>query len=326
VPTLLAPATGPVLGGAIVDGLSWRWIFYVNVPVGVAALAFGAAFLPQHREHAAGRFDLPGFVLAAVGFPLVMYAFNAGPGDGWAAPGILAAIVAGLVLLTAFALVEVRTPEPMLDVRILANPLFRAASLQTVAASAGFIGVLFLVPLFLQNGLGFSALHSGLSTFPEALGGMVGIQISSRLYRRVGPRRLMVGGLVSAAVPISLMATLGAGDVGWAMPVLMFGTGMFFGFSMAPAQTAALAGISVAQTGRATTLFNVQRQVGQAIGVAVLATVLAAARPVPPDLGGYHLAFGVAAAAMLAGAMIASRVRDADAAATMARPAVNLVG
>jgi EmrB/QacA subfamily drug resistance transporter len=321
VPTLLAPATGPVLGGAIVDGLSWRWIFYVNVPVGVAALAFGAAFLPRHREYAAGRFDLPGFALAALGFPLVMYAFNAGPGDGWAAPGILAAIVAGLVLLTAFTLVEVRTPEPMLDLRILANRLFRAASLQTVAGSAGFIGVLFLVPLFLQNGLGFSALHSGLSTFPEALGGMTGIQISSRLYRRVGPRRLMVGGLLAAAVPISLMASLGPADVDWAMPVLMFGTGMFFGFSMAPAQTAALAAISMAQTGRATTLFNVQRQVGQAIGVAVLATVLAAARPVPPDLGGYHLAFGVAAVAMLVGAMIASRVRDADAAVTMAGPA-----
>ena len=128
------------------------------------------------------------FLAVALGFPLVMYAFNAGPDDGWAAPGILAAIAAGLVLLAAFTLVEVRTPEPMLDLRILANPLFRAANLQTVAGSAGFIGILFLVPLFLQNGLGFSALHSGLSTFPEALGGMAGIQISSRLYRRVGFR------------------------------------------------------------------------------------------------------------------------------------------
>ena len=146
---------------------------------------------------------------------------------------------------------------------------------------------------------------------------MAGIQISSRLYRRVGPRRLMVGGLLAAAVPVTLMGTLGLGDVGWAMPVLMFGTGMSFGFSMAPAQTAALAAISMAQTGRATTLFNVQRQAGSAVGVAVLATVLAATRPVPPDLGGYHLAFVVAAAAMAVGAVIASAVRDADAAATM---------
>src|ERR1017187_244044 len=333
VPTLLAPATGPVLGGVIVDGLSWRWIFYLNVPVGVAALVFGAAFLPPHRQHAAGRFDLPGFLLAGAGFPLVMYALNAGPGDGWAAPAIVTAFVAGIALLTAFTLVEVRAAEPMLDLRILGNRLFRAANLQSAAGSAGFMGTLFLVPLFLQNGLGFSALHSGLATFPEALGGMAGIQISSRLYRRGGargrrgggaraagrgrPRRLMVGGLLAAAVPVTLMGTLGLGDVGWAMPVLMFGTGMSFGFSMAPAQTVALAAISMAQTGRAATLFNVQRQAGSAVGVAVLATVLAATRPVPPDLGGYRLAFVVAAAAMAVGAVLASAVRDADAAATM---------
>jgi EmrB/QacA subfamily drug resistance transporter len=316
-PTLLAPALGPVLGGVIVDGLSWRWIFYVNLPVGLAGLAFGAAFLPQHREHAAGRFDLPGFLLVGTGFPLVMYALNAGPGDGWAAPPILAAIGAGLALLAAFARVELRTAAPILGLRILGNRLYRAASLQAAAGSAGFMGVLVLVPLFLQNGLGYSPLHSGLSTFPEAIGGMAGIQITSRLYGRVGPRRLMMAGLLAAAVPVVLMGTLGPAGARWAMPVLMFVTGMSFGFSMGPAQTAALATISEQQTGRATTLFNVQRQAGQALGVAVLATVLAAARPVPADLDGYHLAFGVAALAMVGGAMIASRVRDADAAATM---------
>ena len=321
VPSLLAPATGPVLGGLIVDGLSWRWIFYINLPVGAAALVFGAVFLPPHREHAAGRFDLPGFALAAVGFPLVMYALNAGPGDGWAAPGILAAILAGLALLAVFTLAELRTAEPMLQLRILGNKLYRAASLQAAAGSSGFIGILFAVPLFLQNGLGYSPLHSGLLTFPEALGGMTGIQASSRLYRRVGPRRLMVSGLLAAAVPVTLMSTLGPADAGWAMPALMFATGMSFGFSFAPAQTAALATISAEQTGQATTLFNVQRQVGQALGVAVLATVLAAVRAVPPDLAGYHLAFLAAAVTMAAGALIASRVRDADAAPTMSAPA-----
>ena len=188
VPALLAPALGPVLGGVIVDALSWRWIFYLNVPVGAAALTFGAAFLPQHREHAAGRFDLPGLVLVGVGFPLVMYAFNAGPSQGWASPGILAAIVAGLALLAAFTRVELRTAEPLLHLRILGNRMFRTASLQAAVGSAGFIGTFFLVPLFLQNGLGYSALHSGLSTFPEAVGGMIGIQTASRLYARTGPR------------------------------------------------------------------------------------------------------------------------------------------
>jgi MFS-type transporter involved in bile tolerance (Atg22 family) len=110
------------------------------------------------------------------------------------------------------------------------------------------------------------------------------------------------------------MSTLGPGDASWAMPGLMFVTGMLFGFSAGPAQTASLATISMAQTGQAMTLFNVQRQAGQAIGVAVLA----ATRPVPLDLAGYHLAFAVAAVAMVCGSVIASRVRDADAAATMA--------
>jgi EmrB/QacA subfamily drug resistance transporter len=320
VPTLLAPALGPVLGGVIVDGLSWRWIFYINVPIGAAALAFGAAFLPRHREHPAGRFDLPGFVLAAVGFPAVMYALNAAPVDGWAAPGILVPVLAGLALLAAFVRTELRAAEPMLALRLLGNRLFRPASLQTAAGGAGFIGTLFLVPLFLQNGLGYSALHSGLSTFPEALGGIAGIQISSRLYRRVGPRRLMMAGLLAAAVPIALMGTLGPADAGWAMPTLMFCTGFSFGFAMATAQTAALATISMAQTGMATTLFNVQRQAGNAVGVAVLATVLAATRPVPLDLDGYHLAFCVAALAMVGGGLIASRIRDADAAPSRPAP------
>jgi predicted MFS family arabinose efflux permease len=288
------------------------------VPAGAAALAFGTAFLPPHREHAAGRFDLPGLVLVGAGFPLVMYALNGGAAAGWASPGILAAIVAGVVLLAGFTRVELRTAEPLLQLRILGNRMFRTASLQMAVGSGGCTGTLFLVPVFLQNGLGYSALHSGLSTFPEAVGGMIGIQTASRLYPRTGPRRLMAAGLLAAAVPITAMSTLGPGNASWAMPGLMFVTGLLFGFSAGPAQTASLATISMAQTGQAMTLFNVQRQAGQAMGVAVLATVLAATRPVPRDLLGYHLAFVVAAIAMACGSVIASRVRDADAAAMMA--------
>jgi hypothetical protein len=124
VPALLAPALGPVLGGVIVDGLSWRWIFYVNVPAGVA--------------------------------------LNGGAAAGWVSPGIQAAIAAGVILLAVFARVELRTAEPLLQLRILANRMFRTASLQMAVGSGGFTGTLFLVPAFLQNGLGYSALHSGM--------------------------------------------------------------------------------------------------------------------------------------------------------------------
>jgi len=318
VPTLLAPALGPVVGGLLVDGLSWRWIFYINVPVGVAALVFGALFLPRGSEHPAGRFDLPGFLLAGTGFPLLLYALSTGASAGWAAPHVLIAIILSIILLIVFVMVELRVAEPMLRLRIYADRLFRTTNLQLMFAGAGFIGTLFLVPLFLQSGLGFTAVHSGLSTFPEAIGGMTGVQVTTRLYKRVGPRRLMVAGMCGTVVTIGGMAFAGPGNAAWLIPVLMFFTGCSFGFAMAPSQAAALATLSPALTGQATTLLNTLRQAGGAAGVALLGTVLGATQPGPLDLAGYRLAFLAAACLMVFGAMFASRVRDADAAATMA--------
>jgi len=318
VPTLLAPALGPVVGGLLVDGLSWRWIFYINVPVGVAALVFGALFLPRGSEHPAGRFDLPGFLLAGTGFPLLLYALSTGASAGWAAPHVLIAIILSIILLIVFVMVELRVAEPMLRLRIYADRLFRTTNLQLMFAGAGFIGTLFLVPLFLQSGLGFTAVHSGLSTFPEAIGGMTGVQVTTRLYKRVGPRRLMVAGMCGTVVTIGGMAFAGPGNAAWLIPVLMFFTGCSFGFAMAPSQAAALATVSPALTGQATTLLNTLRQAGGAAGVALLGTVLGATQPGPLDLAGYRLAFLAAACLMVFGAMFASRVRDADAAATMA--------
>ena len=318
VPTLLAPALGPVVGGLLVDGLSWRWIFYINVPVGVAALVFGALFLPRGSEHPAGRFDLPGFLLAGTGFPLLLYALSTGASAGWAAPHVLIAIILSIILLIVFVMVELRVAEPMLRLRIYADRLFRTTNLQLMFAGAGFIGTLFLVPLFLQSGLGFTAVHSGLSTFPEAIGGMTGVQVTTRLYKRVGPRRLMVAGMCGTVVTIGGMAFAGPGNAAWLIPVLMFFTGCSFGFAMAPSQAAALATLSPALTGQATTLLNTLRQAGGAAGVALLGTVLGATQPGPLDLAGYRLAFLAAACLMAFGALFAARVRDADAAATMA--------
>jgi EmrB/QacA subfamily drug resistance transporter len=318
VPTLMAPALGPVIGGVLVDGLSWRWIFYINLPVGVAALVFGALFLPHGSEHPPGPFDLPGFLLAGTGFPLFMFALSTGATSGWGAVPVLATGVAGLVLLALFVLVELRTAAPMLRLRIYANRLFRATNLQLTFAGAGFVGTLFLVPLMLQNGLGFSAVHSGLSTFPEAIGGMIGVQVTTRLYKRVGPRRLMIAGMCGTVAAIGGMAFAGPGNAAWLIPVLMFFTGGSFGFAMAPSQAAALATVSPAETGHASTLLNTLRQAGGAAGVALLGTVLGATGASSSDLAGYRLAFLAAAGLMVIGAGFSSLVSDADAAPTMA--------
>jgi EmrB/QacA subfamily drug resistance transporter len=319
-PALLAPALGPVIGGLLVDGLSWRWIFYVNLPVGAAALVFGALFLPRGSEHPAGSFDLPGFLLGATGFPLLLYAVSTGATSGWGSAPVLATGVAGVILLAVFAITELRVAEPMLNLRIYANRLFRVTNLQLSFAGAGFVGTLFLVPLLLQNGLGFTALHSGLSTFPEALGGMTGIQVTTRVYRRVGPRRLMIAGMCGTVATIGGMAFAGSGDAAWLIPVLMFFTGCSFGFAMSPSQTAALATVSAAQTGQASTLLNTLRQAGGAAGVALLGTVLGATGAGPADLSGYRLAFAAAACLMVFGVAFSTRVSDADAAPTMVQP------
>ena len=317
VPTLMAPALGPVIGGLLVDGLSWRWIFYVNVPIGVAALIFGALFLPRGSEHPPGPFDLPGFLLAATGFPLFMYALSTGATSGWGSVPVLATSVPGLVLLALFVITELRVEAPMLRLRIYADRLFRVANLQLTFAGAGFVGTLVLVPLLLQNGLGFTPLHSGLSTFPEAIGGMIGIQMTTRLYKRVGPRRLMVAGMCGTVVTIGAMAFAGPGNAAWLIPVLMFGTGGSFGFAMSPSQAAALATVSAAQTGHASTMLNTLRQAGGAAGVALLGTVLGATGASSADLAGYRLALVAAACLMLLGVVFSAMISDADAAPTM---------
>ncbi|MGH2614519.1 MAG: MFS transporter, partial [Thermomicrobiales bacterium] len=201
----------------------------------------------------------------------------------------------------------------------LSNRLFRTTLSVAFFASAGFIGTLFLVPLFLQEVRGASPLDAGLTTFPEAIGVVVSTQIVARLYPRIGPRRLMAGGLVGMATAITLLALVGLSSGPWVFRALMFMVGFGMAYVFLPNQAASLATISRAETGRATTFTNIQRQVGAAIGVAALSSVLAvaSARGGVGDLTAYRTAFLVAAGFALIGSLLALRVPDAEAAETM---------
>ncbi len=303
LPTALAPALGPVLGGLFVTELSWRWVFYVNLPIGVGALVFGLLFLASPGRESAGRLDVAGFLLSGLGLGLVMYGVSEGPFKGWGQPVIIAACTAGAVLLVALVLVELRSAEPLIDVRLFSNGLFRMANIVMSLGAVSFLGVLFIVALFFQDGLGQSALSSGLSTFPEAIGVMVGSQVVARvLYPNLGPRRVMFTGLIVLSASLALMSLVEApGDLWW-MRVLMFFVGYGMSHVFTSAQAAGFATISGADTARASTVFNAVRQLGGAIGVALLSTVVAEIGPtvvrdghVVPNLTAYHVTFLVAA-------------------------------
>lgn len=327
IPGILAPASGPVLGGLIVDKLSWRWAFYVNVPVGCAALLFGLLFLSEHRERTAGRFDLPGFLLAGSGFPLLMYAVTEGPSRGWGAASVLLSGAAGLLLLGVFVGVELRAAEPMVQLRLFGNRLFQSCTTTSMTASAGFLGVLFVTPLFLQEARGDSALASGLTTFPEAIGVVLSMQLVARIYPYVGPRRLMAAGMVWVAGMMVLLSFVGLDTNAWLIRLLMFSVGTGMAYVFLPNQATGFATVAPSQMGRASTLFNAQRQLGAATGVALLSSVLAIAGPVRhdaagathPHAGAYQAAYLAAAALALLAAALALRVPDRDAAATMGR-------
>lgn len=328
--TVLAPAVGPVLGGFLVEKASWRWIFFINLPVGVFAVAFAALFLTEHREPRAGRFDLPGFVLSGLGLALILYGLAEGPQKGWGSGIVIASLAAGVVAVVLLVVVELRQPEPMLDLRLLADRSFRTPNLVSFAAFSGLIGVLFLLPQFLQGPRGLSPIESGLATFPQALGVMMLSRfVGTRFYPVIGPRRLAAAGMLGVAVITCGFLLVDLGTSAWWIRSLMFARGLAIACVFIPVQAAAFARIEPARSGRASSLFQVQRQTAAAVGVAVLATVLASrltantpAGATPGQLAqaytsAFHESIAVAAVLAFLGVLAALFLRDADAAPTM---------
>jgi hypothetical protein len=263
-----------------------------------------------------------------------MYGVSEGPTRGWHDPQVLATIAAGAVLLAAMVLVELRSAEPLVDLRLLGNRLFRSGNGVMVLASVAFLGTLYAISLYYQDGRGLNALGSGLSTFPEALGVMGGAQLASRvLYPRLGPRRHITGGLIGVTASIALLALLGPQTSLWWARLLMFTLGLSMAQVFVPVQAASFATITAAATGRASTLFNAIRQLGGAVGVAVLTTAIVLVGPVHlvaghavPNLTAYRVAFVVAAAICLSAVVWSLSIRDADAAATIPGRAQRLSG
>jgi EmrB/QacA subfamily drug resistance transporter len=326
IPTLAAPALGPIIGGLLVTHANWRWIFLINIPIGLVGLAFGLKFLREQREPSAGRFDIPGFIFSGASLALIVYALSEGPRAGWTSASVVTTGALGVVCAIAMVRIELTVERPMLDLRLLHNRIFRQCNVVSALSMMSFLGLLFVMPLYLQLLRGQDALHSGLTTFPQAFGVMISSQFAGRLYTRIGPRRLMTGGLLAAGLVIMTFISLDQDTSLWSIRIMMFARGLCMGFAFVPMQAASYATISPADNGRASSIFSTQRQVAVSIGVAILASILSSYMSLsqPPALDqvgdaltGYRLAFGVAVALCLAAATAAWFIRDSDAEATM---------
>ncbi|MQA88098.1 MAG: DHA2 family efflux MFS transporter permease subunit [Streptosporangiales bacterium] len=334
IPTTVAPALGPLLGGFLVDFASWRWIFFLNVPVGSLALLFTVLFLREEIQDRPGRFDLPGFVLAGAGLAILLVALDRGAQDGWGGAHVWGSLIAAAGLVAALIWRELAVDEPMLDLRLLRDRIFASGNMVLLCATGGMFGVFFLLPLYLQTLRGLSALEAGIVLMPQALGMVATSQVTSRLYPRVGPRRLLLSGLaISGAVSLSLWFVALSTPV-WVVACLTFLMGVGMGTTMIPLGAASFARIGAPDMGRATSLFNVSRQVATAAGVAVLATVLvsrtraeiadlgataSAAARAQAQLDAYHTSFLAALGFAVLGIIVASFIRDTDAAPSMRR-------
>lgn len=310
--------------------MSWHWIFLVNVPIGITALVISGLYLRNEKQDAPGRFDPAGFVLGGAGLAAVVYALAEAGNNGFGDAQVIGFGIAGIALLAAFVVAELRSAHPMLDVRILANPLFRACNLAWIVTMFGGTSMIFLLTLELQAARGLSALESGLTTFVMAIGVMVIAQPASRIYNVVGPRRMILSGLTVCALTTLALAQTDLEVSLWWLRVLMIMRGLGFGFVLVPLQAATYAQVSGPQTGRATALYNATSQVASSLGVAAAASYLTArlthygaqlGNPAARDgaLSAFQDAYILMGVISLIGVGVALLIRDRDAAATMRR-------
>ncbi len=272
----ISMALGPVVGGTVVAAVGWRAIFWVNLPVGLAAIALTLRFVPESRAPRPRRFDPVGQALVIVLLAGLTYGIIEGPARGWSSAPVIAALGAAAVALPALLAYEPRRREPLVELRFFRSVPFASAVGIAVAAFATFGGFLFLNTLYLQQVRGLSPVHAGLATVPLAAMTVVASPISGRIVGRRGPRiPLLIAG-VCMTTACALLTGIGpaTSTVQLMAAYVVFGIGL--GFVNAPVTNAAVSGMPRAQAGVAAAIATTSRQVGQTLGVAVVGATAAA--------------------------------------------------
>ena len=273
--TGLAVAFGPLVGGAVVSGISWQWIFWLNVPIGLVLIPLVLFRLDESRGDSS-RLDLPGLVLAGVGLLGIVWGLVRGNSLGWSSPEIVGAIVAGLGFVAAFVAWELHTPTPMLPMRFFRDRAFALANTASLLFSFGMFGSIFLLAQFFQTVQGYSPFGSGLRILPWTAMPMIVAPIAGALSDRIGGHRLMGAGLLLQGIGLAWIAAVSTPSTPYldiVAPFALSGIGMALFF--APVTNVVLSRVRFEEQGKASGANNTIRELGGVLGVAVLASIFA---------------------------------------------------
>jgi EmrB/QacA subfamily drug resistance transporter len=277
VPMVMGPVLGPVLGGLIVSNYSWRWIFYINVPIGIIALVLAARWLPKFDtdERLPSAFDTVGFCLLSPGLALLLYALSeVGTTGSYTSTSVLVGFILGVVLMVGFILHALRVKNPLLELHPFRNRNFSIANICIFVIGATLFGSMFLLPIYYQVARGQEAWQAGLLMAPQGIGAACVMRWAGAVTDRVGPRRVVPFGILLmavATVPFAFVTT--STSEAW-LAVTLFVRGLGLGLSMMPVTAAAYYDLSHAEIPKASTVMNIVRLIGGSVATATFAVVL----------------------------------------------------
>ncbi|HUQ22627.1 MAG TPA: DHA2 family efflux MFS transporter permease subunit [Gaiellaceae bacterium] len=298
----LALAIGPLVGGLLTEHLSWHWIFFVNIPVGVVAIAASYLLITESRDDTHESLDLPGLGSSALGLFALTYGLIEANTYGWASARIIGSFVVAVLALSAFLVIERRRRSPMLDLSLFRSGTYTGANVAMLLVALSMFGVFFFVSLYMQNVLGYSAVQAGAAFLPMTIIVILVAPIAGKASDRFGSRWLMTIGMVLLGVQLLYLSQLGVDATFWnLLPGFLVG-GLGMSMTMTPTAAAATRAVPVEKSGVGSAVLNAMRQVGGSVGIALMGAIVAGQASGRPGIEGFMAGFE---RALLVAALIA---------------------